>query len=90
MKLVTGQTATAAPGDFAGYGRAWRLTSTVDGSTGTVTDELEVTLLYIQPSWAFFNAATDSGCPEIHKPSTAPTSASGMLAMIKTDKVTDL
>ncbi len=60
VKLVTGQTATAAPGDFAGYGRAWRLTSTVDGSTGTVTDELEVTLLYIQPSWAFFNAATDS------------------------------
>ncbi len=59
VKVVAGRTATAAPGDFGGYGRIWRLTSTIDGSTGSVTDQLEVTLLYIQPSWAFFNSATD-------------------------------
>ena len=35
------------------------------------------------------SAATDSGWPDTHSPSTAPTSASGMLAMMRADSVAE-
>ena len=35
------------------------------------------------------SAATDSGCPDTHSPSTAPTSANGMLPMMSSDSRTD-
>jgi hypothetical protein len=59
VRVVAGQAATTVPGNFGGYGRIWRLMSTIDDSTGAVTDQLEVTLLYIRPGWAFFSSATD-------------------------------